>query len=309
MVMEPLYKSATHRIPRTRIWGLLILFIMCSSLFGEISQSLEGADSLNVGTPFTFRIKASYSIRQVSIPDSLEDFTIIGSKQFDKRTNEWELKIVPLRTGPLSFPRLQVQPEIPAFPAEYTDGFRVNVISVLAEGDTLLRDIKPLKRYPLQAPFWFYSLLLLIAVLLAVLLIRKRHFKPKNTAKPASEPVPIRTPAWQKAIEELEQLLSSDLLGKGELILFHFRLSQVLRAFLESEYDFPALEMTTRELSIEMQRQQIRKSGEIRLWLQYCDLVKFAKSNPSAEDIEYRCQWLRQYLQSFAKLQEPESDA
>ncbi len=291
------------------VWGLLILFTLCSSLFGEISQSLEGADSLNVGTPFTFRIKASYSIRQVSIPDSLEDFTIIGSKQSDKRTNEWELKIVPLRIGPLSFPRLQVQPEIPAFPAEYTDGFRVNVISVLAEGDTLLRDIKPLKRYPLQAPFWFYSLLLLIAVLLAVLLIRKRHLKPKNTVKPASEPVPIQTPAWQKAIEELEQLLSSDLLGKGELILFHFRLSQVLRAFLENEYDFPALEMTTRELSIEMQRQQIRKAGEIRTWLQYCDLVKFAKSVPQAEDIEYRCQWLRQYLQSFAKLQEPESDA
>ncbi len=295
----------------SRVQGILIaiLLVFSSFLFGEISQSLEGADSLNVGTPFSFRIKASYAIRQVSIPDSLDSFAIIGSKQAEKNTTEWELKIVPLRTGPLSFPRLQVQPMIPAFPAEYTDGFRVNVLSVLAEGDTLLRDIKPLKRYPLQAPFWIYPILLLLAVLLAFLLLRRRKSKPKSESKIISEPAKPVVPAWQQAIMELEQLLSEGWLAKGETILFHYRLSQVLRAFLEKEYAFPALEMTTRELSSEMLRQQIPHAGELKKWLQYCDLVKFAKAQPDDEEIAYRCQWLRQYLLGFAKLPEPETNA
>ncbi len=269
-------------------------------LAAEISQSLEGADSLSVGTPFTFRINAEYSIRRVSIPDSLESFAIVSSKQSEKSSREWEMRIVPLKTGALSFPRLQVQPTLPAYQAEYTDGFRVNVLSVLAQGDTLLRDIKPMARYPLQAPFWLYLLLAGLALALAIILFRKRKKKVSQAAKPETQPLTKVLPPWQLALQELEALVAENLLEKAEVILYHFRLSQILRGFLEATQGFPALEMTTREVGSELQKMQLPEAGEIKRWLSYCDMVKFAKTIPTSEEIDYRTNWLKSYLQAFA---------
>ncbi len=53
------------------------------------------------------------------------------------------------------------------------------MLSVLAEGDTLLRDIKPLKKYSLQPPFWVYLLLILLA-LAGNFILLKRPEKPKR---------------------------------------------------------------------------------------------------------------------------------
>lgn len=288
---------------------ILCLVIGFPALHAEISQSLEGADSLNVGTPFTFKVKADYAIKQLSIPDTLKSFAIVKSEQSERSTREWEMTLVPLRVGALSFPRLQVQPSIPAYKAEYTDGFRVNVLSVLAEGDTLLRDIKPFEKYPWQPPFWLYLLLLLLALGLAIYLLTKRK-KRKPKAQKAETIIPEKArPPWETALAELDALFAESLLEKGELILYHFKLSQILRAFLEAVYSFPALEMTTRELSSEMHKLQIPETGEIKRWLSYCDMVKFAKTVPSGEEVTYRSDWLKNYLLSYSRQQTGENGA
>lgn len=282
---------------------IAIMLLLAVQLQAEISQSLEGADSLNVGTPFTFKVKADYAIKQLSIPDTLKSFAIVKSEQSERSTREWEMTLVPLRVGALSFPRLQVQPSIPAYKAEYTDGFRVNVLSVLAEGDTLLRDIKPFEKYPWQPPFWLYLLLVLLALGLAIYLLTRRK-KRKPQAQKAETKIPEKArPPWETALAELDALFAENLLEKGELILYHFRLSLILRAFLEAVHGFPALEMTTRELGSEMHKLQIPETGEIKRWLSYCDMVKFAKTIPSVEEIGYRSDWLKNYLLSYSRQQ------
>jgi len=173
------------------------------------------------------------------------------------------------------------------------------VLSVLAEGDTLLRDIKPLQKYPLQLPFWIYLLLLLLALSAGIYLWWKRPEKPKRKyiAQPEiKEPV---LPAWEKALKALDELLTEDLLDKGETVLYHFRLSNILRAFLEETYNFPALEMTGREIAVSLNRRNIPQAQEIRKFITYCDLVKFAKREPAAVEIEENTLWLRNYLISF----------
>ncbi len=285
---------------------LLVLFV---PLRGEISQSLQGADNLTVGTPFTFRIKADYAIKRLSIPDTLKSFAIVESKQSEKSSSEWEMKIIPLRVGALSFPRLQVQRAMPSLRTDYTDGFRVNVLSVLAEGDTLLRDIKPFEKYPWQPPFWLYLLLILGGVVLTAYLLKKRIKSRPPTQKAAVPHTETALPPWINALANLEALLAENLPEKGELILYHFRLSQILRSFLEAVYGFSALEMTTRELGLEMHKMQIPESGEIKRWLNYCDMVKFAKTSPSEEEVAYRTAWLQSYLKSFNRVTEDRTDA
>lgn len=284
---------------RTKVIVSFLFLLLPLFMLAKFKQELQGSDSLKVGTPFLFKITADFAIKGISLPDTLDDFAILESKRDEKNPRCWIIKIVPLNTGALSFPRIEIQPVDSSVTSIYTDGFRVYVLSVLAEGDTLLRDIKPLQKYPLQLPFWIYLLLLLLALSAGIYLWWKRPEKPKRKyiAQPEiKEPV---LPAWEKALKALDELLTEDLLDKGETVLYHFRLSNILRAFLEETYNFPALEMTGREIAVSLNRRNIPQAQEIRKFITYCDLVKFAKREPAAVEIEENTLWLRNYLISF----------
>lgn len=279
---------------------LLLLLLLPGMLSAALSQSLEKADSLKVGDLFTLRIECDFPIGKVNIPDSLSSFAIVANRAAAKDKQSWMIEIVPLSTGALSFPRLQLNPARSEQEPEYTDGFRVYVLSVLAEGDTLLRDIKPLERYPLQLPFWAYLLLLLLAIALALYLILKRTPKPglsKNEAAPVQEPIKIA--AWQEALQQLEELLAKGLLEKEAWLQLYFGLSEILRSFLEKEYHFGAMEMTVSEISTVLQHNHISNKAEVQDFLQLCDLVKFAKAEPDTSSTETRIEWLKNYLTSF----------
>ena len=284
---------------RTKVIVSFLFLLLPLFMLAKFKQELQGSDSLKVGTPFLFKITADFAIKGISLPDTLDDFAILESKRDEKNPRCWIIKIVPLNTGALSFPRIEIQPVDSSVTSIYTDGFRVYVLSVLAEGDTLLRDIKPLQKYPLQLPFWIYLLLLLLALSAGIYLWWKQPEKPKRKyiAQPEiKEPV---LPAWEKALKALDELLTEDLLDKGETVLYHFRLSNILRAFLEETYNFPALEMTGREIAVSLNRRNIPQAHEIRKFITYCDLVKFAKREPAAVEIEENTLWLRNYLISF----------
>lgn len=274
----------------------------------SINQEVIGADSLTVGTPFTLLIHSDKAISSVSTPDSLDGFAIVSSKAANPGTFTWEIRVVPLKIGALSFPRLPVATSDLSAVSDSTDGFRVYVLSTLAEGDTLLRDIKPLIRYPRQLNFWVYILLFIITLTLGIYLIvgllrNKRKLKIKRVSPPELV-VPkaiadIEIPAWKKALEELELLIAAHLIEKGELVLYHFRLSEILRKFLESRYKFPALEMTTSEINAFFSKQHIARSTDLLAILRFCDMVKFAKTQPTNADVEAHTEQLRAYLLSF----------
>lgn len=285
-----------------------MLLLVPQLAFAGLMQSLEGADSLQVGDVFTLKIQCDYPIGKINIPDSLETFAVVGSKASGEQG--WLLRIAPLRTGALSFPRLQVIPADGSMEPEYTDGFRVYVLSVLAEGDTLLRDIKPLERYPLQLPLWIYVLLVLIAIALALyLLLKKPRKAEEKKAEPAKEQPVMRIPAWQEALYALENLLKQGLAAKQDWHALYFGFSEILRGFLEKEYRFGALEMTVSEISRILQHKAINNRGEVEDFLQFCDLVKFAKAEPDFSSTDTRIAWLKAYLQSFGKANQGERSA
>jgi hypothetical protein len=277
---------------------LLVVILIPLLLHAAITQELAGVDSLNVGTPFTFIIHSNSNIKGVSIPDTLESFAIVQSKQAQDN-NSWQMTIVPLKLGALTFPRLQVMQQNNSLEPDSTDAFRVYVLSTLAEGDTLLRDIKPLEHYPLQPPLWLYIIIAVLGLVLAMyLVVRKLRQTPKVIAPPPII-IPKAIPAWEKALTELDALLSETLFEQGEELLFHFRISEILRSFLEANYHFAAREMTGSEIIAHIRKHKINRSDELRCFLNYCDMVKFAKAEPSMAEIQQWIQWLRDYLNSF----------
>jgi len=92
----------------------LILFIISNLAAITIQQKLVNDDDLNVGDRFQLQIYADVPLKSVVVPDTLTSFKILeAEKKKEPSGKTWlQLTIVPILTGSLSFPKLQVIPEI-----------------------------------------------------------------------------------------------------------------------------------------------------------------------------------------------------
>jgi hypothetical protein len=116
-----------------------------------------------------------------------------------------------------------------------------------------------------------------------LLLLRWWNARPK----PVPPPPPPR-PAWEVALEKLalvreENLLEQDRRGE------HFdRVSDAVRAYLGDRYGFDGMESTTDEMLAALKKRAVSVTAfsEVTAFLSECDLVKFAKLEPTPEQCE-----------------------
>lgn len=119
---------------------------------------------------------------------------------------------------------------------------------------------------------------LLIAALALVLYRRRQSAK---TAKP------ISPDAW--AFEQLRLLEMERLVQQGLLSEFYFRLSGIVREYIERRFGLMAPERTTDEFLQEVRESEVLSGSHknlLREFLQAADLVKFARYEPSDEEID-----------------------
>ncbi len=281
---------------------LLLLVMVCTfwSMGAMVSQSLTGVDSLMIGMPFQFTIETDFPLSEIAIPDTLTDFRVTGQEIISQGTGSIaRLEIVPLRLGSLSFPKLSLKNSRLLGQGGETDAFRVFVLRGRAEGDTLIRDIKPLRQYPFQFPFWLYLLLAFLASALAIVLLIAAMRKPAipQAQKPVVTPATPAIPAYQIALNQLDELIASGLQHK-DVITYHFRLSMILREFLERSFAFGAIQMTTSEISEQLARLKPGMHREYMQVLYYADMVKFAGQEPGIEEIMRQTDFLRLCLRA-----------
>ena len=122
-----------------------------------------------------------------------------------------------------------------------------------------------------------------VAVLaIASLLIWRRRRREKMVAE-------IRKSPLEVALSALEQLEKDDLVAKGELKEYYGRVSSILREYVEGRYGLQAPERTTEEFMEDLRRDSGTLSKEqkslLEKFLMHCDLVKFAKFEPSADEV------------------------
>jgi len=183
-----------------------------------------------------------------------------------------------------------------------TEKLELPVLSLLGPGTDRveIKDIKP----PLaMAPDRAQQLLVAgLALLLASAGICGFIFWKKRQGRKRPPPVQLRPE--EIALLELDRLLAEDLLARGEIKFFHIRISDILRHYLENRFGLKAPERTTEEFLVAL---SLAKSSENALlgkhrtllndFLTQCDLVKFARHEPTIAESEKTVVICREFIE------------
>ena len=148
-----------------------------------------------------------------------------------------------------------------------------------------IKDIKPLVKIERDLKKLY---LIISGIILMLGLVGGGLFFYWKKRKKAEDALPPR-PAHELAKEELEALKQKNLIEKGQVRLHYFELSEIFRRYLERRFFFPAVENTTEEIIREFRKRSIlnqQTRSIAQSFLRNTDRVKFAKYNPTAEEIE-----------------------
>jgi hypothetical protein len=223
--------------------------------------------------------------------------------------------IEPLVSGTLEIPSLVVKvghratgPETqPAFEQELVSGpLKLEVCSALTASDrpeqprditgTLLPPRPPI-------PAWQWGLILVAAVGLmagayaAYRAVRRRVLRP---------PPPILPEVW--ALRALAELGTCDWLEPARVREYYYRLTEIVRRYIEMKFGLAAPEMTTEEFlrALARDRQALPYDADrLRQFLEACDFVKYAALHPRREDVESALSTARAFVHATAAAAAP----
>jgi hypothetical protein len=139
---------------------------------------------------------------------------------------------------------------------------------------------------------------LALAAIIVLLMRRRRRALPA----PPPEPADVR------ALRELDALAASDLIAAGRWRDFYFRLSDVVRGYLERRFGIRAPERTTAEFLAEARRSPALASRHRDLlagFLRAADLVKFARHEPGPGEGEAALAAARRFVEETRAVEAP----
>lgn len=154
----------------------------------------------------------------------------------------------------------------------------LTIASVLVDGDSNLRDIKPQAELPFPPVWPWYA-----GGGLVVALVGWRLWRRVQRGKTAvSAPVDPRTPT-QIIMDELSKVMIQDLPTAGRFKEQYTLVSDLLRRYLTEAHSFPAIDMTTAEVRAAIDKTGFRSDQRKALLdlLEMADWVKFTDMTPS----------------------------
>jgi hypothetical protein len=192
------------------------------------------------------------------------------------------------KTGDFEFPPVTVRIQLPDGRGVEvrTPAAKVRIQSILTEKDISLRDLK--KQAEIADPYrwlWWAVPMTLLAAAAAFLWWWRKRRRPGESpqvAKPDIDPIAL-------AEEELKALIGRRLIEAGQVKAFYVSLSDISKRLLEAGYRVSTQEKTTPEI-LESLEACVPVPGEaanrarIGRFLEACDLVKFAKYEPSVNE-------------------------
>ena len=157
------------------------------------------------------------------------------------------------------------------------------ITSVLVEGDTQLRDIKPQADLPYTNLLpWVIAAGLLSFGIAGIILWRRRR-----KAKLSLAAIDNRLP-HEVALDELDRIETLQLPVSGRYKVHYTLVSDCVRVYMGKTYNFPVLERTTGEIRSSLKRTKISRdiANQFISFLDQSDLVKFSKFTPDVNSAQ-----------------------
>jgi hypothetical protein len=242
--------------------------------------SIEGRTTLEVQPPEKIVLSPDWELDRKSKPQktTLADGRVRWQQTFT---------LNPIKTGDLP---LQLEPLVYREDAASENWEKivwqpipVHVGTEILEPDLReLRDATPPEQLP-PLPVWrmpvLWAALPLAAVALCLGIVYYRRY--------ARRPAVIPPQQW--AMQELDRISALSLASQHEVEQFYTLLSDVLRKYLEARYQVRAQEQTTAEFIAAIQHSPHLTTEEqhtLHEVLERCDLAKFAREIPPAEECQ-----------------------
>jgi len=263
-----------------------------------------------IGDPILFglfvTVSSDVAQEPFVLPQPLENFDLLDAStptvttdKEGKSTAVYRFVLTTFSTGPVTLPSMPVRFSSDAervVEEGKTEPITIHVKSLLQEkGDE--GNLRPLKGlFNFKSYFWLWLTLgLLGAGTAGYFLWAWLSGKTRAGAeKPSGPPRPAEELAWE-AIHRLED---TDLIAQGNVKEFYFRLSEILRAYLERRYGMSALDRTSSELLSDFRRRNFTLTlvNLCRAFFDNADLVKFAKFTPTEEEILNDLNQVKQFI-------------
>ncbi len=302
-----------NKLKIKKIAVLATLMIPILAFTAELGYKLEKPQKLFVGTPFKLHVNISSSVADSIFStqnDTLDIFILKNIESTEKINNEikttlLDLTYQPFDTGEFTFPELEFAIKTTdSLEILKTNEFILNIESVITDSTESIKDIADPLKVNLKFLDYFIPLLIIILIIFAIRYLIKFI---KNSKKDLLEQdILDDRSAYIIALELLDKLRKEDLLIKGDFLNFHFRISLILRLFIELQYKINSVEMTTNEIRTNLILDDHSSKSEILKFLERADMIKFAKSIPKDSDSASALAWLDNYLRSFERSEETE---
>ncbi|MCK5173322.1 MAG: hypothetical protein KAR47_08015, partial [Planctomycetes bacterium] len=298
--------SNQTRLTRTIERGPLSVTIVLDSDHVTITETLSvqlvatSADGFKVRFP------------ELDLPEnSIDDLDLIETERSDDKLDEnnnvistIRYRFEPFATGNLQLPPMSVVFYAPDDSEKKTEivtepvDIQIDPVLDMAEdAGPQLADIEDVMKIPVSLTLiWLAVAALVIIIAIVAYLLWKKKNAPVEVVRAFKS-------AHQLAFEKLHELLAQNLLNQGKIKLFYIGISNVLRYYIEHRFNINAPDQTTEEFLAELSSANTLSMTDkdyLTEVMHHCDLVKFARHDPSSEDNDKTVRIVKDFIDKTA---------
>ena len=295
----------------TLLLGVPVVF--AGELRASADASVDRSEVL-VGDPIQYTVTVKrppgVTVEWPSLGGAVGDFTVEASGVEAPHTDDgivtearW-YRLASYSAGTHTIPEAAVKLKVSdgAIQEERTSAVTMTIKSLLP-GDWEHQDIREVKPLiPIHSAWWWlFGGLAVIGGILGVWWWKRQR---KLAEVPSIPP----TPPHEIAFEALSKLRQEDLPFRNRYEEYYVRLSGIVRSYIEARFGLKAPEMTTEEFLQATLSAQALSSNHRRLlqeFLERCDLVKFARYEPSRHEADEAFEAAHRFVQDTAPSTEP----
>ena len=283
---------------------VLFFYLLISVAFSQSAFLEVDTISLRIGEQFNVTVKVFDtnldSVQWPSNDELFNDFELLNVPLFQKiiDLDTFGYKTYTLTsfdTGAFLLPSIQLV-------TLYKDTILTNSINIqfiaspIDSTDNFF-PIRPPKniKFNMRELLVYYPILIICLFLILIFyLMRFLSKKNQSVIKVKEEQVPIDV----RYLNALNSLSNKNYLNNKKYLLYYIELSDIFRGYLEEQFNVLALESSTYELKIILNKLDI-KDDWIGPFLRVSDLVKFAKGVPSDKEsvlfLKYHINFIKKY--------------